>query len=881
MEDIQTKKILETAKSLLTIILRPLTAKVIGLDKNAESAKTKENLQRLCRGIEQYIDKEHTIVYVGFAGHFSSGKSSTINSILSLGNTKNERKTGLNPTDTAISLITDSVNSQSLMLMSRETAIVPIRSIFIDSELLQTLVISDTPGSGDPQVINGMIQDFLPICDHILYFISASNPVDEADLPVLRQLSSKLPFIPITFIVTRTDEFRIDKRRDLSTDNIDKAKQDQFLGQLISRIKSLTKTDSITPQDFLFIDNEYQYGMDQLLLKINKWSVDIGSQELLKNHGYKVDYYNKNLNEIFHYFLSQLEENLHRSSEFLKTARENISRFDKIVQLNSERLKELWHDGETKLKQVLSEEKKDLDYYSYREFPINLRLIEGVSIALKTLDSNIENQARGYLGQIIGEIHNYSRERLREAKKGILDNIVNGDLGELKVGHYFTSRLKVSPENHKIEIDFSRLDEFLRTLSGKISSELITIRGQLKSDITLSKNQILNEELFKQINKIYIDGANILHSNFDQYFETIQMYRSTVLTRSTKEAINSLRIGTQLDDLDVNFEDGYMQEIKNRATDKVYMSTESDHKAFRIFIKESENQLNQLKESVDSISIPAHYKYRTLEKETLNTQELISNYCNEVESSLNSLYLTTLNEYLDEHETRHKKYSDTMLSLRRLRRRILIKWTLVSGLVFLAIAIALLWSDFVNPSNMIGNIAVGLVTTAIGNILGWVIGYFKSDLKKVSVKKRKEFVAEERIAALDKFGETLWDELSRKIETDKSGKTGINLKTIFDGKIKTTIDELLNDAKVSFEMVAKSRIKMQAINNEYKAKLDFLFNKFSTPLLETTKNLTEIAIITEEVKSFAIKPSFDLIENTAAGIVSLKKEIENLSKNNS
>ena len=309
MEDIQTKKILETAKSLLTIILRPLTAKVIGLDKNAESAKTKENLQRLCRGIEQYIDKEHTIVYVGFAGHFSSGKSSTINSILSLGNTKNERKTGLNPTDTAISLITDSVNSQSLMLMSRETAIVPIRSIFIDSELLQTLVISDTPGSGDPQVINGMIQDFLPICDHILYFISASNPVDEADLPVLRQLSSKLPFIPITFIVTRTDEFRIDKRRDLSTDNIDKAKQDQFLGQLISRIKSLTKTDSITPQDFLFIDNEYQYGMDQLLLKINKWSVDIGSQELLKNHGYKVDYYNKNLNEIeFPWLISILEK---------------------------------------------------------------------------------------------------------------------------------------------------------------------------------------------------------------------------------------------------------------------------------------------------------------------------------------------------------------------------------------------------------------------------------------------------------------------------------------------------------------------------------------------------------------------------------------------
>ena len=257
MHEIQVDNILLHAKTLKLITEDTLAKKVLEIDINAESSKNQDLLLRLIRSLEQYVNKEQTLMYIGFVGHYSSGKSSTINNLLALNSGLDKRNTGLNPTDKAITLITDTQNSNALILMNREGNHVPVRTSLIHNKHLSRLVIADTPGSGDPQVVNEMIQDFLPICDYVFYFISAANPIDQADLPLLKQKTDKLPFIPTIFIVTRTDEFRINKMLPLVNENIDFAKKDQFTGQLISRIKELIQYEEITPESFMFIDNEF------------------------------------------------------------------------------------------------------------------------------------------------------------------------------------------------------------------------------------------------------------------------------------------------------------------------------------------------------------------------------------------------------------------------------------------------------------------------------------------------------------------------------------------------------------------------------------------------------------------------------------------------
>lgn len=66
------------------------------------------------------MERNVTLFYAGILGHFSAGKSSTINSLLDTWNSKHERITDLNPTDTTITLITKEKNAPSLVGVIKE-----------------------------------------------------------------------------------------------------------------------------------------------------------------------------------------------------------------------------------------------------------------------------------------------------------------------------------------------------------------------------------------------------------------------------------------------------------------------------------------------------------------------------------------------------------------------------------------------------------------------------------------------------------------------------------------------------------------------------------------------------------------------------------------
>src|SRR5207302_730048 len=91
---------------------------------------------------------------------------------------------GLHPTDKWITLITHPANESLVIGMAREGKMA-VRVAFHNHELLRHVVLTDTPGSGDPQLLSEMVRDFLPVCDLLLYFINPTSPLDEAELPLL------------------------------------------------------------------------------------------------------------------------------------------------------------------------------------------------------------------------------------------------------------------------------------------------------------------------------------------------------------------------------------------------------------------------------------------------------------------------------------------------------------------------------------------------------------------------------------------------------------------------------------------------------------------------------------------------------------------------
>ncbi|MBB4367889.1 putative GTPase [Bradyrhizobium sp. cir1] len=214
--DVQASKILAGLRELSDLLDEPKTGEALDLAKNARTTEQYNILRRLRQSLTQYLERDGDLFYVGLVGHFSSGKSSTINSILNTWDTDRERRTDLNPTDTTITLITSEENSKSLLGVIREGH-VTIRHESVESPLLHKIAIADTPGSGDTQFVEEVARDFLPICDVILFFFSATSPLDKTDLPLLTEIHRRLRFIPIRFIVTRADEFRLDQSKPVSS----------------------------------------------------------------------------------------------------------------------------------------------------------------------------------------------------------------------------------------------------------------------------------------------------------------------------------------------------------------------------------------------------------------------------------------------------------------------------------------------------------------------------------------------------------------------------------------------------------------------------------------------------------------------------------------
>src|SRR5262245_32974591 len=86
--DVQAQAILKGLDELRTLLDEPLTHHALDLANNAKTAQQHDVLNRSYRSLTQYLKLEGDLFYVGLLGHFSSGKSSTINSVLNTWNSE-------------------------------------------------------------------------------------------------------------------------------------------------------------------------------------------------------------------------------------------------------------------------------------------------------------------------------------------------------------------------------------------------------------------------------------------------------------------------------------------------------------------------------------------------------------------------------------------------------------------------------------------------------------------------------------------------------------------------------------------------------------------------------------------------------------------------
>jgi predicted GTPase len=873
MKDVQVSKLMATARSLKEIAEEKLARKVLEIDVDSESTKHFELLNRLIRSLEQYIQKTQSLIYIGFVGHFSSGKSSTINKLLDLNETSHQRETGLNPTDKAITLITNQSNSKDLFLMNRESGNVPVRTSFVDSELLSSIVISDTPGSGDPDVVNEMIQDFLPICDYILYFISAANPVDQADLPLLIQKAQKLPFIPIFFVITRTDEFRKNKSQPLSLENFDEALRDQFLGQLISRIKYLTESSEFLPNDFFFIDNVFDFQIKDLRSKLIEWSDQLGSENLINIHGHKVLYFESNLNDIIDFYKTSIEKKIQKSEEFLNTARENITRFDKSVEINNEKLKSLWIKGEVAIRSTYGTEKTSIDE-ALQDSPLpNVNSDKDIIAHRKSYSQNLLSIAQGYYGRMISDFTAFIKKRISESKNIIFENISNKDLFVNDLSHLFPSRIDIDYSEPSIEIDFSKLNFEHKEFSDALNSVLFSEKTRLRTKAISIKGFLNKELLIKQTDLLYREGNNVISDNFDQYFEKIQMYRTSVLNRNTKETIEKLRIGKQLDGLEVEFPPEFISEMKEKATLQVYYNNELDKNELLDKKNICLDEINDLRVKSDNLAFKKEAVWDLLTKENHNVAALFQEMSNTTEIGINLVYQNKLQSAMEQHSLSFSEYQTKSKEIEKGRKRRIIFWVLGFTLIGVILYFCLKYFSILPPATLGIQILIGIGVNAIFPLLGLLIGRVRNDLKILLTDNKNTFLNSQRAKLFQAFSESSWDEIGKKIPDFKNENNLNSIVHALNEKGDPIIQAVLDEKQQSFLQLIEIDRQINTELKKYQNQLMTYYNKQSVIFKEETKNLENIGMITKQIKETAIKPSFDLLQETSTKLDQVRLKI--------
>ncbi|KGE13800.1 50S ribosome-binding GTPase [Sphingobacterium deserti] len=875
MNETQIAKVIAKSKRLNSLLEGELAAKALGINVLSDSSDRKKFLVRLIASLEQYIAKEQHIIYVGFVGHFSSGKSSTINSLLELNNTSDERETDLNPTDTSISLITDKKNSQKLIHMVRENSLVPVRSTLIDYDFLHNLVIADTPGSGDPNVVNELIQDFLPICDYIFYFISAANPVDVADIPLLNQKFLKLPFLPLKFVITRTDEFRKNSLLPLADDNIDESKRDKFIGQLISRLKEFGSVGDVLIEDFLFIDNVQQFNINSLKENLYKWSLSSDTQVVLNNHGHKVEFFSNAMVEIESYFLSTIKNKINTTADFLNTASENVNKFDAVVELNNEKFRDLWINGDISFKRALQAEQDKLgsilNFSLLKNFEKDFSVLQQV----KMINTVIEQQSNGNIGQFANILYQQIRAAVISFRQDFVKSINESNLILEDIRTIFPNSIKFDLLEDELEVDFTKMDshvlEYVKLSYQLADQQRVSLLSKIEDFISVLKQK----HVILTLEKLYQDGVETFDLNFEKYFDVIEMYKASVLTKNTKDTIEKLRVGKQLDELDDDFPDQYKQLKKQEAIASVYSKKETYTGDTKILINDLEMEANSLKREINGFKIEKLHTSPFFKREKFKVLEPLEQTNIEIQNNLNAVFQEKLLKAYESHRLKYLEFDKMRVKQKKSRFYAIIKWCGISAMIGLATVLIILKFNVSTETTFAWEVFYAILGTIVSGLGGFLYGMARNDLNTMTEKLSTAFTENSKLSFNAEFNDDFFNRLEQSISDSRQKKLP-SLEDAFRNRVNFA--KSVTDAEVKGVLNALMLIngRLSEIVSKYSNLIVEYQQVFSAVFSSPNANLDKITVLTTEIKQKSIAPSFALINNTKIELERVKEQIESV-----
>jgi hypothetical protein len=550
--DLQLQLISRGLEAVSDLAEDSVAQEALDLKHSVEVSHALEVIHRLRHSLRQYAERGSDLYYIGCTGHFSSGKSSTINSLLSLWNTSHERRADLSPTDTSITLLTHSRNESSLLGVVHEGRI-PIRTRFLDVELLSNLVIADTPGTGDPLDVQEMARQFLPLCDLILFFFSATSAFDLTDLPLLTELQASLKFIPIKFVITRGDEFRRGRNAPLDESNLDEQRLNSFLIDIIGRLTKATGVAGIAaglePADCFVIDNPEKFRIAPLRDFLTADSDRTNTEGRIQMHSHKVQFFRSSAAECHSILARRLTEQFEDIDRIVSTARRNVERFQACVRLANLTIVKRWSEELQQLAAARISEVAQLP--TLRPIPVRVADFVKAVNAREQFEKETRIDAETRAARIAKQISSRCASQISAYLASLQQKLTNLDIRQLDAvldRPSYSARLTIDQEDR--ELLPAGLHRWIDEVRRRRLEALNEAHDDTKRAWGILERRVESASFSGALDNALSVAAEVLGLELEQYFEVVLIYHASVFARHVKEAISRAGLGRQLDELE-------------------------------------------------------------------------------------------------------------------------------------------------------------------------------------------------------------------------------------------------------------------------------------------------------------------------------------------
>jgi hypothetical protein len=869
-KDFQAQSILTGLLGLEEILARPLANKALDLSQNATTSAQREMLARLRKSLVQYAERLGDLVYIGFIGHFSSGKSSTINSLLQLWNSKSQRAVDLNPTDKVITLITHDDNANSLHGVLSQGS-VPTRVQTVENEFLKQIVLVDTPGTGDPHLLEEMARDFLPVCDVVLFFLSAASPLDATDIPLLSELHRRLPFIPKMFVITRADELRSNFDNPVSHENFDLAKAGVFIGDLKSRISLLLGPGTEGETEFVLIDNKAEFQIEKLKNILARRVDPTNVAVRLNLHSHKIRFFQSTAEKLRDYFSTFLDAKQNELNTIVSAAEANIRRYQQVVMISNNNLTKSWFDNHTSILELLDKASKRLVAFS--DLPQSFLTGKTVSDAREKMRSDNKQVASAIAEQIRNHVTQTGFTQIQREFSQSVKNLGSVDLDGLLPEDHGISPITVQWTFGEFPIIPStyltaKADVFRKVGRDFVLNAALDIQQSLQAIQKLTQQGYFVDKCVDIVNQ----AQESLDRDVDLYFQNVRVYRAGVFSMSTKDSIGKLGIGAELDEIESAFTETDKEAIQMAARQDLFPESAQKVAILTTQLSAVSEQIRHLLQEVNQFEIEppgslySQIEYIRTERVPVFLDQLkaeLQRDANELTSDIQSRVSGAIGEIL-------KEYEQDVSALGRERRRHYLVVALVTGFLSVVAFFGYRWLSQPMGQSKFDITLWAVAANLMGDAVGLAIARFRDHFPTTKRQIRASFSAILRERVRSVIDQAVKDTKFESLDNTRLGK---RLEDLYLEITEAPKDSWRQQLEQHYAIVRAWTVAAQQIRGEYLAALSTFAKDCAMYFEDAEKNLNRLKVASQGFREKAIEPSFELLERTREQLRALKEEI--------